>query len=67
MSILAPKAKNMLRDFACLAILFTINLLNYMDRYTVAGKFKSLFVRPNIILFLSMHVLVGDGELSDYG
>ncbi|VDN25598.1 unnamed protein product [Gongylonema pulchrum] len=25
------------RDYACLAILFFINLLNYMDRFTVAG------------------------------
>uniref|UniRef100_A0A8R1TWL4 MFS domain-containing protein n=1 Tax=Onchocerca volvulus TaxID=6282 RepID=A0A8R1TWL4_ONCVO len=31
------KNKNGLRDYVCLVLLFVINLLNYMDRFTVAG------------------------------
>lgn len=35
-AILAPPRDKM-RNYACIIILFLINLLNYMDRYTVAG------------------------------
>ncbi|KAL3984566.1 Major Facilitator Superfamily protein [Acanthocheilonema viteae] len=37
MSSEKPKVKNDWRDYICLILLFVINLLNYMDRFTVAG------------------------------
>uniref|UniRef100_A0A915PBV9 Major facilitator superfamily (MFS) profile domain-containing protein n=1 Tax=Setaria digitata TaxID=48799 RepID=A0A915PBV9_9BILA len=37
MSAIKSKNRNGLRDYSCLILLFVINLLNYMDRLTVAG------------------------------
>lgn len=33
------------RGYAIVAILFFINLLNYMDRFTIAGKLFSIAIR----------------------
>lgn len=36
--VLSSKAVNSRRAYVSVGILFAINLLNYMDRYTIAGK-----------------------------
>ncbi|OZC12250.1 transporter, major facilitator family protein [Onchocerca flexuosa] len=37
MSLAKLRNKNGLGDYVCLVLLFVINLLNYMDRFTIAG------------------------------
>ncbi|XP_003367487.1 protein spinster [Trichinella spiralis] len=40
------------RDFITVAILFFINLLNYMDRFTIAGKIVKIAVSRYNLLYL---------------
>lgn len=35
------KMRNKFKDIYLIAILFTINLVNYMDRFTIAGMYTS--------------------------
>ena len=37
-----PKSKSQWRDICSLIILLLANLLNYMDRYTIAGKLRKV-------------------------
>ena len=46
------------RGYAIVAILFFVNLLNYMDRFTVAGNYAELLIRKCLKPYLiSSHAI----------
>lgn len=42
-----------MQEYLSIGVLFLINLLNYMDRFTIAGNTPNLFLFQLVILFRS--------------